>query len=139
MDKRKNGLTKLWRCVNNNTSLSPPLIMKKFIYKICSKFEWSNFQKKNFFYGTKQDIIDGYIHFSDKKQIKSTLKKHFFRKDKLILLKIDTSKLKNILWEKSAGNKIFPHLYSRLTLSSVKKTYKISLKKNGIHFFSSKY
>ena len=94
-------------------------------------------RQKNFFYGTKQDIIDGYIHFSDKKQVKSTLKKHFFRKDKLILLKVETTKLENLIWEKSAGNKIFPHLYSYLRLKSVNKIYKIYLKKNGIHFFSS--
>ena len=113
--------------------------MKKFIYKICSKFEWSNFKKKKIFYGTKLDIIDGYIHFSDKNQVKSTLKKHFFGKDKLILLKVDTSKLENLIWEKSANSKIFPHLYSHLSLKSVKKTYEIRLKKNGLHFFSSNY
>ena len=113
--------------------------MKKFIYKICSKFEWSNFQKKKIFRGTKQDIADGYIHFSDKNQVKSTLKRHFFGQDKLILLKVDTSKLENLIWEKSTGNKIFPHLYSYLILKRVKKIYKIRLKKNGLHFFSSDY
>ena len=110
--------------------------MKKFIYKICSKLEWSNFQKKQKFYGTKQDIIDGYIHFSDKNQVKSTLSKHFFGKDKLILLKVDTSKLKNLIREKSTGGKIFPHLYSHLSLKSVKKNFKINLKKNSSHLFS---
>jgi uncharacterized protein (DUF952 family) len=113
--------------------------MKKFIYKICSKFEWSNFQKKKIFHGTKKDIADGYIHFSDKNQVKSTLKRYFFGQDKLILLKVDTSKLENLIWEKSAGSKIFPHLYSYLLLKSVKKIYKIRLKKNGLHFFSSNY
>ena len=81
--------------------------MKKFIYKICSKLEWLNFQKKQKFYGTRQDIIDGYIHFSDKNQVISTLSKLFFGKDKLILLKVDTSKLENLIREKSTGGKIF--------------------------------
>ena len=113
--------------------------MKKFIYKICSTREWNEFKKKRKFYGTKKDLLDGYIHFSKKNQIKSTLKKHFFGQDKLILLKVDTSKLENLIWEKSTGNKIFPHLYSYLLLKSVKKIYKIRLKKNGLHFFSSNY
>ena len=113
--------------------------MKRFIYKICNEFEWLNFQKKKIFYGTKKDKTDGYIHFSDKNQIKSTLKKHFFKRNKLILLKVDTLKLESLIWEKSAGSKIFPHLYSNLSLKSVKKTYKIRLKKNGLHFFSSNY
>jgi len=109
--------------------------MKKFIYKICSKSEWSNFKKKKIFYGTKQDIVDGYIHFSNKSQVKLTLNKHFFKKDKLILLQVEISKLKNLTWEKSNAGKIFPHLYSFLTLKSVKKSYKILLKKNEYHFF----
>ena len=107
--------------------------MNKFIYKICTFSEWSNFKKKKFFYGTKIDLLDGYIHFSNKNQVKSTLKKHFFKKDKLILLKVETSKLKNLFWEKSKNRKFFPHLYSFLSLKKVKSTYKIYLKKNGFH------
>jgi uncharacterized protein (DUF952 family) len=113
--------------------------MKKFIYKICSKLEWSKFKKKKIFYGTKQDIIDGYIHFSKKTQVKSTLNKHFFKKNKLILLKVDATKLKKLVWEKSADEILFPHLYSYLNLKDVKKNYNIFLKKNGSHFFLSKY
>ena len=113
--------------------------MKKFIYKICSKLEWSNLQKKKIFYGTEKDIIDGYIHFSNKNQVKSTLYKYFFKKKKLILLKVDATKLENLVWEKSTEGELFPHLYSYLNLKDVKKKYKISLKKNGVHFFSSKH
>ena len=112
--------------------------MEKFIYKICSKLEWSQFKKKKIFYGTKKDMMDGYIHFSKKNQIKLTLTKHFFKKDKLILLKVDVSKLENLKWEKSAEDIFFPHLYSHLNLKDIIKNYKISLKKNGLHSFSSK-
>ena len=104
--------------------------MKKFIYKICSKPEWLSFEKNLFFSGSKQDIIDGYIHFSEKNQVKSTLNKHYFKKNKLILLKVDTAKLENLVWEKSTEGELFPHLYSYLNLKDVKKKYKISLKKN---------
>lgn len=112
--------------------------VKKFIYKICTEKEWKNFKKNFFFFGTKQDILDGYIHFSAKNQIRSTLTKHFFKKDKLILLKVDASKLENLKWEKSAEDIFFPHLYSYLNLKDIKKNYKISLKKNGLHSFFSK-
>ena len=111
---------------------------KNFIYKICTKKEWKNFKIFFSFHGTKQDIFDGYIHFSTKNQIQSTLDKHFFKKDKLILLKVNASKLENLKWEKSAEGIFFPHLYSYLNLKDVKKNYKISLKKNGLHSFSSK-
>ena len=102
--------------------------MIKFIYKICSESEWSRFQKKKIFYGTKQDLLDGYIHFSKKGQIKSTLKKHYFNKNKLVILKIDTTKLKNLIWEKSNEKILFPHLYSYLNFNSVKKVLGLDMK-----------
>tara|TARA_B110000438_G_scaffold292403_1_gene330690 strand:- start:458 stop:793 length:336 start_codon:yes stop_codon:yes gene_type:complete len=107
--------------------------MIEFVYKICTKSEWLRFQKKRKFYGTKKDLLDGYIHLSNKNQIKKTLKKHFPKKKKLILLKIKTSRLKNLIWEKLKGNDFFPHLYSYLTIETIENNFKISLKKNGSH------
>ena len=107
--------------------------MKKFIYKICNKSEWNTFKRKKKFYGTEKDLLDGYIHFSNRNQVKTTLKKHFFRKDNLILLKIEALKLKDLKWEKSKEGEAFPHLYSFLDIEDVKSTHKIFLLKNDIH------
>ena len=68
--------------------------MRKYIYKICTTKEWKNFKKKKKFKGSKLDILDGYIHFSSKNQVKSTLKRHFLKKDNLILLKVKIFNLK---------------------------------------------
>ena len=111
----------------------------RFIYKICNLREWSTFKKKKKFKGTKKDILDGYIHLSKKSQVKKTLKKYYLKKDKLILLKIKTPKLKRLIWEKSSEGKLFPHLYSFLNLRDVKSTYKIFLNKNGEHSILLKY
>ena len=111
--------------------------MIKFVYKICSISEWNKFQKEKKFFGTKKDLLDGYIHFSNKNQIKKTLKKYFFKIDDLILLKVKVFKLKNIKWEKSKEGKVFPHLYSLLDIENVKSVHKINLKKNGLHTISS--
>ena len=54
--------------------------MKKFIYKICETSEWNTFKRKKKFYGTEKDLLDGYIHFSNRNQVKATLKKHFLEK-----------------------------------------------------------
>ena len=108
----------------------------KFIYKICKISEWTSAQKKGKFVGTKKDLEDGYIHFSKKNQIKSTLKKYFLNEDNLVLLKIDISKLDNLIFEKSTNDNFFPHLYSDLKLNHVKKKYKIILKKDGYHTLS---
>jgi uncharacterized protein (DUF952 family) len=115
------------------------IIMVKFIYKICAISEWKRFKKNYFFYGTKKDLLDGYIHFSKRNQVKKTLARHYFKKDKLILLKIKTFKLKTLVWEKSKGGDIFPHLYTYLDLDSINKTYKIILKKNGYHIINKNF
>jgi uncharacterized protein (DUF952 family) len=107
--------------------------MKKFIYKICLNSEWVDAQKNNIFNGSKKDIIDGYIHFSNKDQVESTLNKYFININNLILLKVETSKLKKLVWEKSSGGLFFPHLYSLLNIKYVTNSYKIKLDKDGSH------
>ena len=107
--------------------------MIKYVYKICSRTEWDSIKKNGQFLGTKKDILDGYIHFSNKDQVQSTLKKYFFSQDQLVLLKVETSYLKNLIWEKSTNGIQFPHLYSFLDVKNIKNVYKIILAKNGSH------
>ena len=58
---------------------------------------------------------------SEKKQLKKTIN-IYFKKKKVVILKIDTEKLKEkILWETSRGGEKFPHLYDSLTLENVVK------------------
>jgi len=104
-----------------------------FIYKICLIEEWEVVKKLGKFSGTKRDLIDGYIHFSIKKQLSSTLKKYFFKQDELIILKVELLSLANLKWEKSKSGEIFPHLYSHLVLKDVKDTFKITLHTDGTH------
>ena len=111
--------------------------MGKFIYKICNFSEWHNAQTTGEFKGTKMDLLDGFIHFSNRNQIQSTLGKYYFNKDKLVLLKVITYKLNNLVWEKSSQGELFPHLYSKLNLEDVQRIYKIVLNKDGLHTLPS--
>ena len=63
-----------------------------FVYKICTKSEWSEAKQKNVFKGTALDLKDGYIHFSDKDQVKQTLNKFYLNQTNLIILKVDALK-----------------------------------------------
>ncbi len=108
------------------------------VYKICKKTEWFNTKKKKKFIGTKKDLLDGFIHLSEKKQIKSTLIKHFANKTNLVLLKINTLNLKNLVWEKSQEGITFPHLYSWINLNDVNSSYKIILIKNSLNIIPLK-
>ena len=43
-----------------------------FVYKICTKEEWDLAKKNGQFKGSNKDIEDGFVHFSDKDQVKGT-------------------------------------------------------------------
>ena len=107
--------------------------MENFIYKICKENDWKNAEKIGKFNGTEKDLNDGYIHFSKKDQIETTLKKYFFDQDNLLLIKIKVLNLKNLKWEKSQSDELYPHLYSVLTLDNVENTFKIILNSDGTH------
>jgi len=109
----------------------------KFVYKICTKTEWLEAKIKGKFNGSKKDIEDGYIHFSDKEQLKGTLDKFFKDQKDLVLLKVDTLKLKNLLWEQASDGNMFPHLYSPLDLSNVINEYEIVLNNDALHILLS--
>ena len=95
--------------------------MNSFVYRILHPEEWDDFRRKKVFYGNDLDKKSGYIHLSEKKQLEKT-KKIYFQKRKVVILKIDTKRLKEkLLWEISRGGEKFPHLYGRLTLESVVK------------------
>ena len=111
----------------------------EFVYKICNKSEWLVAKQNKKFNGTEKDKEDGFIHFSDKDQVKGTLKKYFFKKKDLILLKIETLKLDNLVWEQVSNGDMFPHLYSSLNISSVCNEYDITLNKDGTYNLPSNY
>ena len=48
----------------------------KYVYKICTKEEWKIAKKIGKFEGSKKDKEDGFIHFSDKDQLKAVSYTH---------------------------------------------------------------
>jgi len=111
----------------------------QFVYKICNKSEWLIAKKNKKFAGTKKDKEDGFIHFSDKKQVQGTLKKYYFKQKDLILLKIETFKLDNLVWEQASDGNMFPHLYSSFDISNVCNEHDITLNEDGTHTLPFNY
>ena len=109
----------------------------KFIYKICTKSELQEAKNKGQFIGSKKDLEDGFIHFSDLEQVKGTLKKFFINQKNLILLKIDTLNLNHLIWEQASDGTMFPHLYSQLDTSNVVDEFDIILDDEGNHVLPS--
>ena len=90
-----------------------------FVYKICTKNELDNFREIKLWQGTKKDIEDGFIHFSNIDQVEKTLKKYYSDQKNLVLLKIKTNKLEKLIWEDIGNGEKFPHLYSTLSIDNV--------------------
>ena len=111
----------------------------KFIYKICTKSELLDAKSKNQFKGSKNDLKDGYIHFSGEEQVKGTLKKFYSNQKDLFLLKVDTSKLEQLIWEQASDGNMFPHLYSPLDLSNVVDEFKVNLGEDGSHILPDNF
>ena len=105
----------------------------KYVYKICTKEEWAKAKKIGKFTGSKKDKEDGFIHCSDKEQLKETFNKFFFNQNNLTLLKIDAIKLKNLIYEQISDGNMFPHLYDSFEVSNVIEEYEITLNEKGAH------
>ena len=111
----------------------------KFVYKICTKSELQKAKEKKEFQGSNKDLADGYIHFSSEEQVEGTLKNFYFNQKNLILLKIDTLKLKNLLWEQASDGNMFPHLYSVLDVCDVISEYEIISRDDGSHILPANF
>ena len=111
----------------------------KYIYKIIDNNEWQKAKKSGLYSGSTKDLEDGYIHFSDEKQIEGTLKKYYLNKKNLLLLKVDTLKLDHLLWEQASDGNMFPHLYSTLDIKNVVSEYEIILNEDGTHILPNNY
>ena len=111
----------------------------KYIYKIIDNDEWQKAKKSGLYSGSTKDLEDGYVHFSDEKQIEGTLKKYYLNKKNLLLLKVDTLNLDHLLWEQGSDGNMFPHLYSTLDIKNVVSEYEIILNEDGTHILPDNY
>ena len=105
----------------------------KYIFKIIDIDEWQKVKDAGAYSGSLKDIEDGFIHFSGEDQVKGTLEKYYSKQENLVLLKVETLKLDNLIWEQASDGNMFPHLYSSLDLSNVVDEFEITLDNNGIH------
>ena len=96
---------------------------ESFVYRVMLNNEWDEFKKKKKIFGNKLDIQSGFIHLSTKSQIKNTIEKYYKNEDSIIIFKINVKDIaKNLKWEISRNNQLFPHLYGFINFIDVKKT-----------------
>lgn len=111
-----------------------------FIYHVCRLDEWDSAVKFGFYSGSSQDTGDGFIHFSSKEQVVSSVTKHRTGQDNLVMLAVDPQTLGDALkWEPTKKGELFPHLYGTLPLHAVKNIFPLSLGPDGLHRFPINY
>jgi uncharacterized protein (DUF952 family) len=104
------------------------------IYKICPASAWREAERQGVYRGSRDDVRDGFIHFSTATQVNETARKHFFGQTGLFLIEVDTEALGDALrWERSRNDELFPHLYAELDLGAVKRVLNMHARSDGTH------
>ncbi|PJZ58721.1 DUF952 domain-containing protein [Leptospira barantonii] len=117
---------------------------ENFIYNIASKKDYEE-ALKNGFYITDSLSSEGFIHSSKKNQVEDTANRIFPGRKDLVLLFVNTDRLKSPLkfeasgsskFSKEDGKNIFPHIYGPLNVDAIEKVLEISPNENGKFRFS---
>jgi uncharacterized protein (DUF952 family) len=104
------------------------------IYKICPASAWREAERQGVYRGSRDDVRDGYIHFSTAAQVNETARKHYFGQTGLFLIEVDADALGAALrWERSRNEELFPHLYGELDLGAVKRVLNMHARSDGTH------
>lgn len=103
-------------------------------YKICTGNEWQQLQENGRFFGSADDIRDGFVHLSASHQVARTAAKFFAGRTDLVLIAVNPAQLGNALrWEASASGTLYPHLYAALPLDAVVAATPLTLGPDGLH------
>jgi len=95
--------------------------VKQLVYKICAADDWREAVARGSYNGSADDLRDGFIHLSARRQVLGTLEKHFKDKRDLVLVAFETEALGSALkWEPSRGGELFPHLYVSLRVEDAR-------------------
>lgn len=106
------------------------------IYHVCAETAWNAAKARGFYDGSADDSRDGFIHFSTRRQARTSTAKHRAGEDGLVLLAVDATALGDDLrWERSRGSRLFPHLYGELPTAAVRSATAIPLSAEGTHEF----
>jgi uncharacterized protein (DUF952 family) len=106
----------------------------RLIYKICPASAWREAERQGVFQGSRDDIRDGFIHFSKASQVAETARKHYFGQTGLFLIAVDADALGEALrWEPSRNDELFPHLYGELDLGTVVGVFSMRARADGSH------
>ena len=111
--------------------------MDDIIYTMVRAADWRAAEAAGAYNGSADDRRDGFLHFSDAAQIRTSAAKHRAGEADLLLVAVATAPLGEALrWEKAGSRPgLFPHLYGALPLSAVRSVVPLPLGADGTHAF----
>ena len=109
----------------------------RWIYHLSRRIDWLSSETANAYSGSKEDQIDGYLHFSTAKQVIESANKHRKGESDLLLIEVDAKKLhhSDLRWEPARRSELFPHLYGALDKGAITRVIKLPLNGEGKHIF----
>ena len=106
------------------------------IYHICLRTDWDAGGNAGFYNAPEVDRADGFLHFSNGKQIIDSAARHRAGQAGLVLIETDAAALGHDLrWEASRNGALFPHLYGPVPLDAVIAIHDLPLGPDGLHIF----
>ena len=103
--------------------------MQNEVFKVLTLEEWGQAQDSGII-STEIDQKDGFVHLSFLSQLHLTLSLYFDEEEKVMLLQLDQSRIKNKLKFEipiPSGKRlgVFPHYYGQLELSDVSSAWQL--------------
>lgn len=103
------------------------------VYKVATRAAWNEACRNSVYCGSADDLRDGFVHLSTRRQLAGTLERHFKGQSDLVLISFKCSDLGAALkWEPSRNGDLFPHLYAVLPTAAARAVYELRLNANGI-------
>lgn len=89
------------------------------IYHVVLPEIWAHFKDKDF-YEAESLQSEGFIHCSYSGQLEAVLERYYKNAPNVLILTIETEKLKSKLVEESStNNEIYPHIYGKINLDAI--------------------
>ncbi len=102
-------------------------------YKLLTADQWDRLRDDGMFAGSPDDIRDGYIHLSTRRQLRGTLDRHFAGQLGVVLAEVDLNAVaSDIRWEESRGGEDFPHLYDGLPITAVTRHWFLDVEGDAV-------
>ncbi len=104
-------------------------VNREHIFHLTTPEAWADAERSGSYSGDTL-LTEGFIHCSHLHQLSVVARRYFAGKQNLVLLEINSTRLKSVLKFEGKTEK-FPHIYGELNVSAVHAAYPFAVKDTG--------